>query len=77
MGLAQKRWEHYGTDIPCEVCQANIDVGDVPLDYKFESVFGATEVPPAHPHEHCGITYNEEELKQLIRDGKFTIWTGE
>ena len=77
MGLTQKRWIHYGTDIPCEVCQANIDVGDVPLDYKFESVFGATEVPPAHPHEHCGIVYNEEELKQLIRDGKFTIWTGE
>ncbi|HUW46834.1 MAG TPA: hypothetical protein VMW50_13730, partial [Dehalococcoidia bacterium] len=77
MGLIQKRWEHYGSDIPCEVCQANMDVGDVPLDYKFESVFGPTEAPLAHPHGHCGITYNEEELKQLIRDGKFTIWTGE
>ena len=77
MGLKQKQWKHYGSDIPCEVCQANIDVGDVPLDYKFESVFGATETPPAHPNEHCGLTYNQEELKSLIRDGKLTIWTGE
>jgi len=77
LGLKQKLWKHNGSDIPCEVCQANIDVGDVPLDYKYESVFGSTEVPPAHPHEHCGITYNDEELKSLIRDGKFKVWTGD
>jgi hypothetical protein len=77
LGLTQKRWKHYGSDIPCEVCQSNIDVGDVPLDYKYESVFGNTEVPPAHPNEHCGITYNRDELESLIRDGKFTIWTGD
>jgi len=77
MGLTQKRWVHYGSDIPCDVCQANIDVGYVPLDYKFEGVFGPIEAPLAHPHGHCGIVYNEEELKKLIRDGKFKVWTGE
>jgi hypothetical protein len=77
VGLTQKRWKHYGSDIPCPVCQENIDVGDVPLDYKFESVFGPIDAPLAHPHGHCGITYNKRELETLIRDGKFSIWTGE
>jgi hypothetical protein len=77
MGLTQKRWKHFGSDIPCPVCQENIDVGDVPLDYKFESVFGSVDVPLAHPHCHCGITYNKAELETLIRDGKFIIWTGD
>ncbi len=77
MGLTRKLWDHIGSDIPCVVCQENIDAGTVPLDYKFESVFGQTLVPPAHPHEHCGITYDKDELETLIRNGKLKIWTGE
>ncbi|MCK5342331.1 MAG: hypothetical protein KAR20_02945, partial [Candidatus Heimdallarchaeota archaeon] len=77
MGLTKKAWQHYGSDIPCEICEENIALGFVPIDYKFESVFGAVEGPLAHPHGHCGLVYNKEEVTALIRDGNFIIWTGD
>src|SRR3990170_3250059 len=77
MGLESKHREHFGSDIPCEVCQSNIDAGIVPLDYKYESVFGPTETGAAHPYEHCQDSYVGAELYGLAARGTLYIWTGD
>lgn len=77
VGLASKKWNHFGADTPCEVCESNEKEGYVPLDFEFQSVFGTCQTPPAHPHEHCGIGYNRSELFQRMLSGKFKPWTGD
>ena len=77
-GLTQKRWVHTGTDQPCPVCQANIDMGLIGIDEDFESVFGSTQGPPAHPQvDHCHLEFDEDELIVLAGDPeKFALWDG-
>jgi len=77
MGLESKHWVHIGADVPCEICQSNIDVGVVPLDYQYQTVFGATESGAAHPYEHCEVQYVGAELYSLAKRGTLHIWTGD
>ena len=77
MGLESKHWLHLGSDVPCEICQRNIDAGIVPMDYVYESVFGGTETGAAHPYEHCEIGYVGAELYSLAKRGVLNIWTGD
>jgi hypothetical protein len=78
-GLTQKQWGHPSTrDIPCPVCQSNIDQGLVPMNHKFNSVFGEGTVngPPGHPGVcHCLILFDEAEL--ISQAGEFNPWNGE
>jgi hypothetical protein len=78
-GLTQKRWAHtgvFGPGDPCPICQANIDLGLVPMDFEFTDVFGATQTPPGHPGTcHCSLEFDEEEL--VSKADTLTIWTGE
>ncbi len=77
IGLTRKRWAHTGPDTPCAVCQANIDLGFVAMDYKYDSVFGQGTVsgPPAHPTvDHCHIKFDEDELKD--KAGSLNYWDG-
>lgn len=80
MGLTRKAWMHTGAtgaDDPCPVCTANIDMGFVPIDYMYESVFGPATVlgPPAHPQtDHCHIIFSEDEL--MGKAGELEVWSG-
>lgn len=77
IGLTRKRWAHTGPDVPCSVCQGNIDLGFVDMDHQFNSVFGEGTVngPPAHPTvDHCHIEFDEDELKG--KAGSLEFWDG-
>ena len=77
IGLTKKRWNHTGPDTPCPVCQANIGLGFVPMDYMYDSVFGSADTPgpPAHPQvDHCHIEFDEDELMTAGPDLK--VWDG-
>lgn len=81
MGLTRKRWAHTGAtgeNDPCPVCVANIELGYVPMDYLYESVFGPADTlgPPAHPQvDHCHIEMDEQEL--MNKAGELEIWAGD
>lgn len=80
MGLTRKAWMHTGpggVNDPCPVCVANIEMGFVPIDFMYESVFGASSIlgPPAHPQvDHCHIIFDENEL--VSRSGELEAWSG-
>lgn len=78
MGLTKKQWVHTGPDTPCRYCQGNIDLGMVPVDFLYETVFGPAEAlgPPAHPQvDHCHIEFDEAEL--IGKADTLQVWTGE
>ena len=81
MGLTRKRWVHTGgtgPGDPCPVCVANIDMGFVPIDHMYMSVFGDADTlgPPAHPQvDHCHIEFDENEL--IGKAGTLDVWTGD
>lgn len=76
-GLNLKHWVCYGPD-PCELCIENQSNGYVPMDFVFKSVYGdGIHGPRAHTHCHCGLEYNDEDLRQAFEDGDFQIWYGE
>lgn len=77
MGLTRKRWNHTGPDTPCPICQGNINLGFVEMDYMYDSVFGDADTPgpPAHPQvDHCHIEFDEEEL--MGRGDELQLWDG-
>jgi hypothetical protein len=49
MGVTGKAWVTYD---PCEICRANEEEGDVPLEHTFSS--GHIR-PPAHPNCRCAL----------------------
>jgi hypothetical protein len=76
-GLSRKMWTHSGNDVPCKVCVSNIEQGLVPMDHKFNSVFGENSVqtPPGHPGVcHCAIFFDEDEL--IAKAGELNAWNG-
>jgi hypothetical protein len=76
--LTTKAWKHTGQDTPCKVCVSNIDQGLVPMDHKFNSVFGEATVqtPPGHPNTcHCHLEFDEAEL--IKRAGELNAWNGD
>jgi len=73
LGLQEEEWVHMGSDIPCDLCQRNIDAGIVKRGFKYETVFGPSEHGPAHaaclPGDtlvtSCGrVTASSERLYQ-------------
>lgn len=73
MGMRLKRWITRGVGV-CPLCIRNESQGSVPLDFEFESVFGATQGPPGHPDTcHCSIGADAEELNNM---GMIAYWTG-
>lgn len=59
--VEKKAWSTAGDDKVEEVCQANADAGDIPIDDVFPSGDDAT---PAHPNCRCvivGTTYANDE----------------
>jgi hypothetical protein len=76
-GLQTKRWVHTGSDTPCTICQANIDLGFVPMDHKYTTVFGENDSLAAigHPHCHCHSEFDEDEL--IRRAGELNAWNGD
>jgi len=92
-GLSTKRWVHLGergvtekgNPCPCVVCAGNEDLGFVPLDFVFKTVFkkggvdgkGGQHHPPAHPTVcHCTIFFDEKDLFSAVERGVWKIWTG-
>jgi hypothetical protein len=76
--LTSKAWKHTGIDTPCRVCVSNIEQGLVPMDHKFNSVFGEASVqtPPGHPNTcHCHLAFDEDEL--MARAGELDVWNGD
>ncbi len=66
-----------GPNDPCPVCEANIAMGFVPIDFMYESVFGPADTlgPPAHPQvDHCHIVFDENEL--MGNAGELEVWAG-
>lgn len=77
MGLSKKAWSHTGPDTPCPICQGNINLGFVPMDYMYDSVFGDADTPgpPAHPTiDHCHIEFSEDELME--KGAELSVWDG-
>jgi hypothetical protein len=77
-GLTKKAWEHTGLDQPCPVCVSNIEMGFVPMNHKFNSVFGEATVltSPGHPGVcHCSLTFSEDEL--IAKAGELDVWNGD
>jgi hypothetical protein len=77
-GLTRKAWTHSGSDVPCKVCTSNIEQGFVPMDHKFNSVFGKETVltSPGHPGVcHCAIFFDEDEL--IAKAGELDVWNGD
>jgi len=77
MGLTKKQWVHTGPDTPCPICQRNIDLGYVSIDYMYDSVFGSADTPgpPAHPQvDHCHIEFDEDEL--MDKGPELNVWDG-
>lgn len=78
IGLTRKRWVHTGEWDVCSVCEANIALDFVPMDYMFDSVFGPATAPgpPAHPQvDHCHIEFDENEVVE--RAGELNVWMGD
>jgi hypothetical protein len=76
--LTTKAWKHTGVDIPCKVCISNIEQGLVPMDHKFNSVFGEASVqtPPGHPNScHCHLEFDPDEL--IAKAGELNAWNGD
>lgn len=68
MGLTKKRWVHTGPADQCVVCLGNEHKGFIPMDERFDSVWGEQTIdgPPAHPSVcHCHVEFDEGEA---IRD---------
>ena len=93
-GLRSKKWAHLGdrgvtkkgNPHPCPVCLANEDLGFVPSDHVYKTVFktggvdgsGGEYTPPAHPNVcHCTIFFDESELVGLVEEGAYTPYTGQ
>lgn len=80
MGLTRKAWMHTGptgVNDPCPVCVGNINRGFVPIDFRYDTVFGPADTlgPPAHPEvDHCHIIFDENEL--IGKAGELNVWTG-
>lgn len=92
-GLKTKAWVHLGprgitpagNPHPCPVCTENEELGYVPEDHIYRSVFkkggdddkGGILHPPAHPNVcHCRIVFDEKELFKTVGEGKFAPWLG-
>jgi hypothetical protein len=76
--LTTKAWKHTGQDTPCKVCISNIEMGLVPMNHKFNSVFGEASVqtPPGHPNScHCHLEFDEDEL--IAKAGELNVWSGD
>lgn len=80
MGLTRKAWAHTGAtgpNDPCPICDGNIALGFVPIDFLYESVFGVADTlgPPGHPGVcHCHVLFDENEL--MGKAGELEVWTG-
>jgi len=77
-GLTKKAWKHTGSDVPCKVCVGNIEQGFVPMDHKFNSVFGEATIlsSPGHPNTcHCHMEFDEAEL--IAKAGELNAWNGD
>lgn len=78
LGLERKHWVHRGADEPClNYCRDNIEAGYVPMDFEYKSVYGPVMEPLGHPHCHCEIGYDQQELFSLAVRGNLYIWTGD
>jgi len=92
-GLTKKGWRHFGERgvtaagnvHPCPVCVRNEELGFVPFEYLYETVFkrggpqgdGKAPGPPAHPNVcHCSIVFDEAELFATVKKGEFAPWLG-
>jgi len=93
-GLPSKRWVHLGdrgetakgNPHPCPLCLANEELGFVPADHVYPTVFktggvdekGGEYTPPGHPNVcHCTIFFDESELASLVEEGMYTPYTGQ
>jgi len=71
---------------PCPICLGNEELGFVADDYVYKTVFktggvdgsGGEYTPPGHPNVcHCTIFFDEDELVNLAKEGKYTPYTGQ
>lgn len=89
-GFKSKVWVHLGergvteagNEHPCPFCKANEELGYVPIDFEYDTVFTArsgekSETPPAHPEVcHCTVFFSEAELSKIAAAGEFVPWSG-
>ena len=77
MGLTNKLWVMHG-DNPCDICIGNAAAGYVPLDHQYDSAFGTTLWPLAHPFGNCDITFDKSQLRAIMdTGGELTLYRGE
>ncbi len=75
-GLTRKGWNAVES-LACELCRRNMARGFVPLEAKFENVFGPCDGPPGHPTVcHCALRFDRQELLERARSGQFTLFDG-
>lgn len=76
IGLTTKTWHCNGKN-PCPMCIDNEAVGPVPLDFAYKSVFEGTNDHVAHTGCYCTISWDEEEVSRLGKEGKIAFWFGD
>jgi hypothetical protein len=77
-GLTKKAWDTIEA-LACDLCQRNAARGFVPMEAKFQNVFGECDGPPGHPTIcHCRVRFDRQELLERARSGQlFTLFDGE
>ena len=92
-GFKTKKWVHRGSRgttrkgniHPCPVCLGNEELGVVPMEHAFKTVFktggvdgeGGEYEPPGHPGVcHCEVTFEKQELFDLSAAGDFMPYLG-
>jgi len=66
MGFTTKSWKMLGPE-PCMICRGNAALGDVPLDFPYDSVYGQILWPLAHLYGMCDISFNKNELENMYQ----------
>jgi hypothetical protein len=77
-GLTQKWWRTT-SEVPCDqYCIPNQKLGFVPLSYVYDASFPEGVLQPqAHNHCACLLQFNQDELTNVVKSGKFKVWSGE
>lgn len=77
-GLTRKWWRTTSEN-PCpQYCIPNQQLGYVPLDHVYSASFAEGVLQPqAHNHCQCLLMFDQDELTDVVKSGKFKIWNGE
>ena len=77
-GLTKKWWRTTSIDPCVQYCIPNQKLGFVPLSHVYPASFPEGVLQPqAHNHCACFLQFDQDELTDVLKSGKFKVWNGE